>query len=326
MERYAALIVQRAVEMSAEWSATAPIDIAAEMHRLTLAVASKALFGEDLDEESTSELHEAIRSIASDDPLVSLLAPARRRRDAERFLRSFVTGIVDRRRQTDAAHDDLLALLMAQPPTGSGTVTQLYDDVLTMLLAGHDTIANALTWTWILLAQHAGMEERLHGELAEVLHGGLPDSGVIERLKFTRAVLAESLRLFPPAALLTRIAYDDFALDTATIPSGSLVVMSQYLVHRDARFFADPLKFNPDRWLSPAEQLPLAKLAYFPFGAGPRGCVGEGFAWLEGILVLAVIAKRWRVRPVATDAIEAETRVTLRPKSPVWSGVKSRDQ
>jgi cytochrome P450 len=327
MQRYGALIVQRAAQTSALWTGAVLIDIAAEMHRLTLAVTSQALFGEDLSERQASDLHWAVTAVASDDPLVSLLAPARRRSAAEGILRSFVAHLVERRRQSPESPEDLLGILMSLAPEGHpAAVRQLYDDVLTMLLAGHDTIANALTWTWLLLARHSQCEQRLHAELAGVLNGRLPDAGDLERLRFTRAVLAESLRLFPPAALLTRIALKDFELDTATIPAGWLVVVSQYVVHRDARFFADPLAFSPDRWLPSPGRPPVSKLAYFPFGTGPRACLGEGFAWMEGSLVLAVLAERWRVRPVAPDAIETETRVTLRPKGPVWARLEPRGQ
>ena len=327
MERYGALVVQRTLRASARWTAAAPIDIAGEMHGLTLGVASEALFSEPLDERQALDLHRAVTALAADDPLRSLLAPPRRRRASEQALHAFVTGVVDRRRKSPRPSDDLLGILMALAPDGNtAAARQLHDDVLTMLLAGHDTIANALTWTWILLARHAHVEQRLHAEVTDVLEGQLPDAGVVDRLPFTRAVLAESLRLFPPAALLTRCALEDVELDGGRIPAASLVVMSQYLAHRDARFFPEPLAFNPDRWLPSVRREAVGKSAYFPFGAGPRACIGEGFAWMEGILVLAMLAERWRVRPAGLDAVEAETRVTLRPRPPVWACVEPRSR
>ena len=140
---------------------------------------------------------------------------------------------------------------------------------------------------------------------------------------YTRAVVAECLRLFPAAWIVTRVALEDCELGTATIPAGSLVAMSQYLVHRDARFFDEPLRFDPTRWMPPRRGS-RPKLAYFPFGAGPRSCIGEGFAWMEGMLSLAVLAQHWRVRPTASEGVVTEAGVTLRPKPPVLARLEPR--
>ena len=323
MHRYGELMVLRAAELRDQWRTSPTVDLTREMQRLTLAIVVKALFGEEFDDRQADEVRSAIAAIASQDPLVSLLAPFRRTGPERKGLQSIVRALVERRVRSGQNGDDLLGLLLATDRTGPTSAKQLQDDVLTMLVAGHDTIANALTWTWLLLAGHPQVEDTLHRELSDVLGGRLPTSSDLEYLTYTRAVLAECLRLFPAAWIVTRVALQDCELDTATIPAGSLVAMSQYLVHRDARFFDEPLRFDPTRWMPPRRGS-RPKLAYFPFGAGPRSCIGEGFAWMEGMLSLAVLAQHWRVRPTASEGVVTETGVTLRPKPPVLARLEPR--
>ena len=194
-------------------------------------------------------------------------------------------------------------LLHAQDAEGSGGMTdrQLRDEVITLFLAGHETTANALTWTWVLLGRHPEVDARLHDELDAVLEGRPPTADDVARLPYTRAVVAETLRLYPPAWTMGRRVLRDYRWAGHDIPAGSLILMSQWVMHRDPRCWPDPERFDPERWLRDPAGRP--RFAYFPFGAGNRVCIGESFAWNEAIVVLAALAQRWRLAldPVAPD-------------------------
>ena len=189
------------------------------------------------------------------------------------------------------------------------------DDLLTILLAGHDTMTSALTWVWLLLSSRPDVEEALQVELSSVLDGRDASAADVPGLVYTRAILAEALRLYPPAWVLARHAVEPFQFDEGEVPAGALVLMSQYLLHRDDRWFDRPHDFAPDRWF-PGRPTDTPRTAYFPFGAGPRSCVGESFAWMEGVLLLATIAQRWKLRPVSAFP-DIELRITLRPRQRV---------
>jgi cytochrome P450 len=230
-------------------------------------------------------------------------------------LLAVVEAIVEPRIESGEVREDLLDMLIAAA-TPESTRAQLYDDVLTILLAGHDTIANALTWTWMFLAQHPEVDRRLAEEAATVAGDRPLTVEDIPRLVFTRAVLSESLRLRPPAWLLARRALESHDFGEGPVPSGALVLMCAYLVHRDPRFFPDPLAFRPDRWLD-GSNVGRPKLAFFPFGAGRRSCIGESFAWMEGVIVLATLARRWRMQFVDGPR-EMDLRITMRPQGPMF--------
>jgi cytochrome P450 len=318
MDHHGEMMVMRAARLRHEWRPGCVIDVAHDMQRLTLAIAGRALFGVEIDDARAADvraaLTEAIRSL---DPLMSLLAPIRRMHPARVRLLSVVEDVIDDRLRSSEERDDLLSLLLEAVDVDSQVSRdQLRDDVLTMLLAGHDTIASALTWTWDLLSRHPQVEARLHAELDEVCGGRLPSTEDLGRLTYTRGVFAESLRIFPPAWVMARRALVDFQAGDTMIPAGALVVMSQFLMHRDARFFPEPLAFDPGRWQSDSSAS-RPKLAYFPFGAGPRSCIGEGFAWMESTLLLATLAQRWRLRPTTPDPVGIQARVTLCPKGRV---------
>jgi cytochrome P450 len=198
---------------------------------------------------------------------------------------------------------------------------QLRDDALTILLAGHDTIANAVVWTWMQLAVRPDAQKRMEDEVDAVLAARSPAAADVPALAFTRCVLAESLRLRPPAWVIARTAIVEHTIGQMRIPAGSVVLISPYLLHRDPRFFPDPLAFDPDRWVDPP---PRPKMAFLPFGAGPRACIGEGFAWMEGVLLLAVFAQRWRLRlRDVNQPVAPQPKVTLRPP-PAWMVVDPR--
>ncbi|HEY8477360.1 MAG TPA: cytochrome P450, partial [Chloroflexota bacterium] len=188
---------------------------------------------------------------------------------------------------------------------------QLRDEIVTLLMAGHETTANALTWTWYLLSKYPQVEEKLHAELDRVLGGRTPTVADVPQLTYTRNVLAEAMRLYPPAWILERRAVKDFEAGGYRIPAGSLVLASQYLVHRDPRWWDEPARFAPERWEEGKER---PKFSYFPFGGGTRICVGEPFAWMEGTLVLATLAQRWRLCYEEPLDPVPEPLVTLRPR------------
>jgi cytochrome P450 len=187
---------------------------------------------------------------------------------------------------------------------------ELRDTALTLLLAGHETTAVALCWTLYLLSQHPEAERRLEAEIDSTLQGRAPQASDVERLPYLQRVLSESMRLFPPAWAVGRLAQEDVEVSGRIVRRGETVVLSQWVIHRDAALWSDPLRFEPDRFEHP----PVHRFAYFPFGAGPRVCIGEGFAWTELIILLATLAQRFRFRLVDGQRIEPSPRVTLRLK------------
>jgi cytochrome P450 len=200
---------------------------------------------------------------------------------------------------------------------------QVRDEVLTLFLAGHETTANALAWTWYLLARHPQAEARFHAEIDTVLGDRLPGADDLPRLAFSRQVLAESMRLYPPAWAISRRTIEPVTVGGYLLPAGTGVLMAQWVTHRDPRFFPDPLSFRPERW-TPSFEAELPKLAYFPFGGGPRTCIGMGFAWMEGTLLLATLGRRWSMRLESDRPIEPYPRITLRPQGGVRVTVTQR--
>lgn len=323
---YTRIVVAHAARLQAGWNSGTPIDVGRSMRDMTLGIVGEALFGVDLSTDA-ADVQRAVNSALSNmDGLIALLAPGRGTRNARNRLDVIVEGLIERRRTSAEASDDLLSLLLESSPSDeSGAAEQIRDDVITILLAGHDTIGHALTWAWMLLAQHPDVEARLDAELRAVAGEGAPAADHLPRLQYTRSVLAETLRLFPPAWVIVRMAASAHRCGNVDIPQGSLVLASPFVTHRDVRFFSEPLAFKPDRWLTLGDEGTSHgagprlqhKLSFFPFGAGPRSCVGEGFAWMEGTLALAVLARRWKLRPLSDEAVSANPAITLRPARPV---------
>ena len=317
---YAGSMVEHAATRREGWPEGTPFDIFREMNALTLAIVGATLFTTDLSRFEV-ELRKLVAAVVVGlDPIVTLVAPMRRLAPARRRLLAIVETLILERLASSNVPGDLLDQLLAVRDTDASP-DQLGDDALTLLLAGHDTISNALTWTWVLLAAHPQVDEQLATELRDVLGDRLPTLADVPRLVYTRAVLSESLRLRPPAWIIGRRAVEAHRLGTMDVAADTLVLMSPYVVHRDARFFDSPDEFMPARWLDPSAR-PRPKLSYFPFGAGRRACIGESFAWLEGVLVLATLAQRWRF--AATHEVEAEPRITLRPRGPVMMTASRR--
>jgi len=312
--------------VQAGWTGGAELDLATEMSRLTLLIVGKTLFDVDVEAQA-SDVGDAMTGLSESfwtlmlpfsEVLERLPIPRlRRARRARERLDAVIYGIINERRANGADRGDLLSmLLLAQDAEDHGrrmTDIQVRDEAMTLFLAGHETTANALTWTWHLLGHAPDVDRRLHDELDEVLGGRLPTMADVERLPYTTRVVTESMRLYPPAWLVGRRAVEATRLGDYDVPVRSIVVISQWVVHRDARHYPDPERFDPDRW-TPEFRAHLPRFAYFPFGGGPRQCIGESFAWMELVLVLATLAQRWRFEPVAGHPVVPHAVVTLRPK------------
>ena len=323
---YAEIMVDYATRTGKRWQDGAKLDVSQEMMRLTLGIVGKTLFDADVESES-GDVGEAMTVVMElfdtlTMPFFELLSklplPQLRRFDAARTkLDRIIFSLVDDRRRSGVDRGDLLSmLLLAQDEEGDGgqmTDQQLRDELLTIFLAGHETTANALTWTWYLLSKHPEAEARFHQELNEVLGSRKPNFEDAAQLRYTEMVLAESMRLYPPAWAIGRLATVDCELGGYFVPKKSLVLVSQYVMHRDERYYEDPLTFDPERWTPEARETRPA-FAYFPFGGGPRRCIGEGFAWMEGILLLATIGQLWQLRLVPHHPVALKPVVTLRPK------------
>jgi cytochrome P450 len=309
-------------------------DIHAEMMRLTMQIAVRTLFGTEATQMDrvAHALELAQANFGRWIPYVIMLppwcptpsTPALNR--AVRDLDAVVYKMIADRRASGEDRGDLLSLLLRLQDEEDGafmTDRQLRDEVLTLFLAGHDTTALALTWTWYLLAQHPEVEAKLHAELDTVLAGRPPTLADRPCLKFTEQVMLESMRLYPPAWIVGRQALSDYEIDGYRIPAGTAVVASQYAVHRDPRWFPAPETFDPDRWADDfAKTLP--RYAYFPFGGGPRICIGNTFAQMEGLLLLATIAQHYRFRLVPTHRVVPQPSVTLRPANGVQVTIECR--
>jgi cytochrome P450 len=333
---YAGTMIVHASRAAERWREGEELDVAGEMNRVTLTIVADTLFGADVGAEA-AEVRRALTSVFEMFPItMSPFAPVlerlplpvvRRYRRAQAHLDRVIFRIIDERRARPVDRGDLLSmLLLASDEEGDGggmTDAQVRDEVMTLFLAGHETTANALTWTWLLLAQNPDIEPRLHAELDAVLGPRPPQVEDVSRLAYTRRVLAESMRCYPPAWAIGRRALEDFEIGGYTVRRGTVVLVSQYLLHHDARFFCDPERFDPDRWL-PERLKSRPKYAYFPFGGGTRVCVGESFAWTEGILVLATLAQRWRLVSLESAPVPMQPVITLRPARAVRMRVTAR--
>lgn len=324
LAHYAPLMTASSVRLCQTWHDGDTLDLAAAMLRLSLAIASKTLLDADVEDDATA-LGQAITTLLHLSPrLHSPFAPVLRRlplpgqrrlRQAQHYLDTVMYRLIAERQAAGGARDDVLSMLVrAQTADGQAlSPRHIHDEALTLLVAGHETTAVALSWTWYLLAQHPAVDAAMQAELQTVLGGRLPTAAAVPQLQYTHQVLTEALRLYPPAWLMTRRAQEDVVLGDYHFPRGTFFLLSPYITHRDPRFFAEPEAFVPARWTAPPATA-LARQAYFPFGGGPRQCLGEGFAWLAGLLVLATVAPQWRMQLVPGPPVVPQARVTLRPK------------
>ncbi len=354
---YADQIVAIAAGHRERWQPGKTIDIAAECMALSLEIVARTLFDTEVtpdirainDEVNTiMGLYNFIVAFPRLENYLHLPIPK-----LTKFRRSkaHLDAIVDRliREHKDAAargepdKGDLLSMLLAStyepvdangyplPPTGQPlehmSDQQVRDEVLTIFLAGYETVANALTWTWYLLSQNPEAEAKLHAEVDAVLGTGgaqrLPALADYPNLKYTEQVFAESMRLYPPAWAMGRMAIKDAALGEYDIPKGAHIFFSQYIMSRTPEYFPDPLRFDPDRF-TPEAKAAREKYTYFPFGAGNRQCIGESFAWMEGVFSIATIAQRWRMTYADRKPPTPQAKITLRPRDPLHMKLQPR--
>jgi cytochrome P450 len=344
IQAYAGTIVSHAAAMRDQWQLGRQIDVAAEMMRLALQITARTLFDTEvtpeihaINDESNAvmEMYHALVSLPRAEELLRWRIPVpvlTRFRRSKARLDAVVDAMIARKqaesltaaREGRPVGGDLLSMLIAardeddsparaSTATSAMTATELRDQVLTIFLAGFETVANALAWTWLLLGQNPEAEARLHAELDAVLQARLPTLEDVPRLPYTEMVVAEAMRLYPPAWAMGRRATQDVEIGPYRLPAGCFLFFSQYIVHRDPKYFPEPLLFRPERFTAEAKaQRP--KFAYFPFGGGGRQCIGESFAWMEAVLVLATLAQRWRLRIADGQTIALQPKITLRPK------------
>jgi cytochrome P450 len=317
------------------WCAmTGPFDIAAEMLALTLDIVARTMFSTDVGAEIASlrrltDVVVALRPSTLD--LLGLPQWIRRPQTAayRRAIAEFealVARLLAERRADGRDRGDLLSMLLAarDPETGEGmSDKQLRDEILTILLAGHETVANALTWTWYLLARSPQAEARLHEELDRVLGGRAPRFADLAELEWTRMVIEEAMRLFPPAHTITRTAIGEDCIGGVRVPAGASITISTYVTHRNPNLWSEPERFDPERF-APDAVARRHRFAYLPFGGGPRICIGNGLALAEAKAILATIAQRYRVRLVPGHVVEPIGLVTLRAKNGAWVTLEPR--
>lgn len=326
---YAATMVARAEQFADRLIPGEPVEMDGAMSRLTLGITAETLFGADVEDDADTigrAMHEAMISFPiSLTPIGELLdhlpmVPVVRKFLAARAeLDAVIYRLIDARRARGAAPGlDVLGMLLAAGAGPDGMdITQIRDETMTIFLAGYETTARALTWTWWLLAQNPAAAARLDEELIAVLGGRRPGFDDVPNLRYARDVIAESMRLYPPAWVVGRRAAEPTTLGPWQVPKGAIVLASQWITHRDPRFWREPEAFRPERW-SNGETADQPKFAYFPFGGGTRTCIGEPFAWTELVLVLATIARRRRFSATpGLTALTAQPSVTLRPAGPV---------
>jgi cytochrome P450 len=325
--RYAAEMVASAQAAQARWQPGETRDIAQEMSRLTLAIVGRTLFNRDVEHEA-ADVGKALTAVLDTfgmmmSPFSGLMRrlplPAIRRADrARKYLDRTIYRMIEERRASGKDQGDLLSMLLLASDESEGAMTdkQVRDEALTLFLAGHETTATALTWTFYLLSQNPEAEGRLREELAAILGGRPPSFEDLPRLTYVEMVLAESMRLYPPVWAIGRMVKKQYRLYNYELAPGSICIMSPYVMHRHPRFYPEPERFDPERFTPEARQS-RPKFAYFPFGGGPRVCIGERFAWMEGTLLLASIVQNWRMRLTSGQVVEPHPQITLRTRNGV---------
>jgi cytochrome P450 len=345
--RYADITTEEATRLLHGWKNGDSHNIHNDMMNVTLRIVLRSLFGSDLG-ESMKVIEPALDAIMLSSSgfhsiafFLGLPTPTRARHfRAVREIDRVVYALIARGReklkssecraagadeQTAGGAKDLLTLLLTARDEDGNSMSdqQLRDEVMTLLLAGHETTALNLSWAWYLLSQHPEVEENLHAELETVLGGRLPCAADLPRLQYTDRVIRETLRLYPPAWRIFRRTLEPFTVGEYTLPAGSNIVMSQWVTQRDPRWFSEPERFYPDRWSEEAAAK-LPRFAYFPFGGGLRVCIGAGFAMMEATLLLATIAQRFRMCLAPNQRIEPLASITLRPRNGIRVELQER--
>ena len=329
---YATQMVEETQRSMSGWSDGATIDVGQAMMHVTLAIAARTLFGTNVDADADTVAHALTDALQimplAMSPFGGLIdkmpwLPAQRRFAAARIaLDTIIYRIIDERRATGDRGDLLSMLLLARDNDEHMSDEQVRDEAITVFMAGHETTANALTWTWALLGRSPAIAARMRAEVDRVCGDRAPAMADVPHLAYTRDVFTEAIRLYPPAWVISRRVTAEIELGGYPIAPGSVIVTSPYATHRNPRFFEDPLAFRPERW--PEIRPTLPKFAYFPFSGGNRNCIGESFAWTEGILALAAIAQRFELDAVDAALPGIQPVVTLRPASPVRARLRAR--
>lgn len=331
---YADTMVGYTNRLTANWQPGEARDMHREMMRLTLEIVVRCLFSADVSNDVDhvgDTLKELVKPFAAQATLKWILdnrLPTPTHLRFNKFVKRIddvVYRIIAERRASGKDEGDLLSMLLAARDDDGSQMTdqQLRDEVMTLFLAGHETTALTLTWTWYLLGKHPGVEKKFHDELDEVLGGRPATMADLPRLKFTEQIAKECMRLYPPAYGLGREAIADCEIGGYQVPAGTQVFMFQWVTQRDARFFDRPGDFVPERWSSDFEES-LPKYAYFPFGGGPRACIGASFAMMEMMLVLGTIGQKFRLTLVPDRPVEIYPAMSLRPKDAVMVTVHPR--
>jgi cytochrome P450 len=336
LQSYAALMVGAIERAMAGWRGGEVRDLHAEMMAVTLSIVAESLFGADVSAAASDiggiigELMEAFGKVLGlkvrfQPPAWVPTAANRRLRATKHRIDTLILGIIEARKASHETRDDLLSLLIHARDEAGGQMTdaQVRDEAIVLFLAGHETTALALTYALYLLATHPESQARLADELARVLGGRSPGLGDLDALVLTEAVVLESMRLYPPAWGIAREALTPVEIGGYAFPKGAEFVMSPWVVHRDARIFDDPGAFKPERWQNDLQHR-LPRFAYFPFGGGPRVCIGNRFAMMEAKLVLASAVQRFRFEPTPETAVRLFPSVTLRPRAGIRMRIAER--
>jgi cytochrome P450 len=335
--RLAAPMTAAVERLTSTWQAAPDgqtLDIVSEMMRLVLEIAGATLFGADVATGADAvgraerDIFTLVRHKMNNPLSAPLWVPTRLNRAyraAKGVLDDVVFRVIESRHRSGPAANDLLDLLLAARDAESGTGmsdAQLRDEVLTLLFAGHDTTASGLSWAWYLLARHPEIQEAVHDEAAQ-LAGRAPTAEDLPHLPLATAVFQEALRLYPPAPGLARRAVEPDEIQGRPVPAKAILMPSQWVIHRHRDYWDEPDRFRPERFL-PDQVQERPKFAYFPFGGGPRACIGNTFALIEGALVLAGLCQRFALRPADDREVELDTTFVLRPKGAVNLVVRKR--
>ncbi len=325
LQRHAATMTSFTRDATRDWRSGDARDVQKDMTRLTQRIVAKCFFEEDLEGADLARLSDSLAGVVRGFGVLMApfpasflrapLPPFSRLRASRDALGELIVRLIEARRDEGDRGDLLSMLLSSRDPGGRPLpVTQVRDEAINIFVAGYDTLANALSWTWFLLSSHADAEAQLHEELSRVLSHRPPNAADLPSLSFTRKVLAESMRMFPPVWGMGRRVARDTRIGGLNLRRGAMVQVCPWLLHRQARYFPSPSEFVPARWSQEFEK-GLPKGAYVPFGLGSRMCIGRQFAWMAGTLILASVGQRWRLRPpVAAGRVEAQATITLRPR------------
>lgn len=325
---YGDIMVKETLDHISDWQDGEERDIHHEMMKLTLSIITRTMFGTDVSRDADAIGHAVevglyyVRNKATSILDIPLEVPTKNNREFQQAVelldKTIYAIIEERRNRSDEEHHDLLAMLLAARDEEDGigmTDKQVRDEVMTIFVAGHETTANTLSWTWYLLAQHPEVEAKFHQELERVLEGRKPTAQDVPNLVYVNQIVQESMRLYPAAWMINREVVEEVEIGGYTFKPGETLMMSQYVMHRDPRFYDEPDRFKPERFGDDLIKR-NPQYAYFPFGGGPRICIGNNFALMESALLLATIAQQFRLkRNEHEPKVEPESVVTLRPKN-----------